>query len=150
MAKRYDIHLQTLPEVDQRDTFKFMSFGFQETLGVVGFQMLINQWLKHMLTPRGSDPTNLSYGTDFAKAMGSNLDVAEAQDLTLLSISNTNEYLTAVHRLDNTLTSSERLGSATLVDFLVDNTAPGFTARVEIINQARERLTLNLSNGADV
>lgn len=150
MAKRYDIHIQTLPEATQRSTFKFMSFGYQETLGVVGFQMLINQWLKCMLTPRGSDPTNLDYGSDFIKAVGSNLSVAEAQDLTLLSIGHTNEYIAGVQRLDNTLTATERLGSATLVDFLLDETAPGFTARVEIVNQARERLTLNLSNGADV
>lgn len=150
MAKRYDIHIQTLPEADQRSTFKFMSFGYVETLGVVGFQMLINQWLKCMLTPRGTDPTNLEYGSEFTSAVGSNLSLEEAQDLTVLSIEQTNEYIRDIQRLDSTLTQSERLGSATLTNFVSDPTAPGFTATVELVNQAQERLRLNLPVGADV
>lgn len=150
MAKRYDIHIQTLPEAEQRDTFKFMSFGYQETLGIVGFQMLINTWLKHLLTPRGTDATNIEYGSDFPGMMGSNLNVEDAQDVTLLSIEQTNDYVRRVQRIDNTLTSSERLASANLIDFLVDETAPGFTASIEIVNQAQERLILNLPTGANV
>ena len=127
-----------------------MSFGFVETVGVAGFLMLINNWLKCLLTPRGGDPTNLSYGTDFTKMIGSNLTVSEAQDVTILSIEQANDYIDSVQRLDTTLSATERLGSATLINFVPDETAPGFTATVEIVNQARERLKFNLPNGADV
>lgn len=150
MAKRFDLHIQTLPVADQRDTFKFMSFGYTATLGVVGFQLLINMWLKHMLTPRGTDATNITYGTDFTKAIGSNFSLEEARDITLLSIDQTNDYIRTVQRRQDTLTASERLSSAELVSFVEDPTAPGFTVTVEIINQAQERLALNLPSGADV
>jgi hypothetical protein len=150
MAQNYDIHIQTLPEADQRKTFKFMSFGFESTLGVKGFQMLINMWLKCFLTPRGSAPINLKYGTDFTKLIGSNVSPLDARDVVQLAVDDCNRQLTAIQAIDTTLTATERLASCNLVQFVVDNSAPGFTATVEIKNQANERLVLNLPDLATV
>jgi hypothetical protein len=150
MARKFDIHLQVLPEATQRDTFKFISFGFQSTIGVKGFQMLINQWLKCFLTPRKSDPIDLDYGTNFTTLIGSNLPIADAQDIVILAIDQCNAIVEGFQRDDLTLTASERLGNAQLINFVEDPSAPGFDAFVEIKNQALERLILNIPTLATV
>jgi len=144
MANRFDIHIQTLPQAEQKNTFKFMSFGFNSTVGVKGFQMLINCWLKCFLTTRGSDPADLAYGTDFPNLMGSSIPLNDARDVVFLSIEQCNAKILEFQRNDVTLTESERLATAKLIDFIPDPSAPGFQAYVEIQNQAKERLTLNL------
>jgi len=144
MSIRFDIHIQTLPQAEQKDTFKFMSWGYVGSVGVKGLQMLINNWLKCFLTPRGSDPTDLAYGTVFTNMIGSNIRPQDARDVTLLAISQCNAQIVTFQKGDTTLTSTERLGSATLTGFTIDNSAPGFSAVVEIRNQAGERLAFNL------
>lgn len=141
---KFDLHVQALPVQEQRDTFKFMSFGFSPSIGIKGFQMLLNQWVKCLLTPRNSDPTDLNYGTDFTKLIGSNLPLADARDVSAIAIEECNEQISKLQRSDSTLTASERLASAEIIDFQTDPTAPGFSVYVEIKNQAQERLVLNL------
>jgi len=144
MARSFDIHIQTLPEADQRDTFKFMSFGFVGAVGVKGFQMLINMWLKCFLTQRGSDPSDLDYGTNFIGMVGSNLPLPDARDVTILSVDECNEQVQRFNRRNLSLSLSERLASARIINFVDKPSAPGFDVSVEIKNQANERLILNL------
>jgi hypothetical protein len=112
--------------------------------------MLINGWLKCFLTPKGSDPIDLRYGTDFTKLIGSNIRPIDARDIVVLAIEDCNNQLATFQAIDTTLTSTERLSSCKLIQFTVDNSAPGFTATVEIKNQASERLVLNLPDLATV
>ena len=112
--------------------------------------MLINMWLKCFLTPRGSDPINLNYGTDFTKLIGSNVRPEDARDIVILAITDCNNQINTFQARDTTLTFTERLGSCKLVNFTVDESGPGFTAYVEMKNQANERLILNLPNLATV
>jgi len=144
MARQFDIHIQTLPEADQRDTFKYMTFGFEGGVGVKGFQMLINQWLKCFLTQRGSDPADLGYGTTFTALMGSNVPLADARDVTVLSVDECNEQVQGFNRATISLSLSERLASAQIIDFVDKPSAPGFDVFIEIKNQANERLVINL------
>lgn len=148
MAFRFDIHFQALPTADQVATYKFVSFGFSPTIAVKGFQMLLNQWAKCLLTPRGSDPTDLEYGTDFTKLIGSNLDLQDARDVAAISIITCNTQIFRAQANDDSLTGSERLASAEIVKFVEDPSAPGFDVYVEIKNQADERLVLNLPGTA--
>lgn len=148
MAYRFDIHFQALTVEEQIATYKFVSFGFSPTIAVKGFQMLLNQWIKCFLTPRGSDPTDLDYGTDFTKLVGSNLDLSDARDVTAISVSTCNEYVKRIQINDQSLTGSERLASAEIVRFTETPDAPGFDVYVEIKNQANERLVLNLPGTA--
>lgn len=140
MSRRFDIFVNLLPEAEQRDTFKFLSFGFTETLGVKGFQMLINSWLKCLLTTKGSDPSNINYGTSFMHLLGSNVDIASARDVVILNIEQCNEQIIAFQDKDTTLTTTERLASANLINFEERPDDPGFHAYIEIQNQAGERL----------
>jgi len=150
MTQRFDVHVQTLPEADQRDTFKFMSFGFAGALGVKGFQMLIDQWLRCFLTQRGSDPADLTYGTNFTALIGSNVPLQDARDVVNLAVDECNEQVQTFNRSNVTLTASERLAGAQIVDFVDKPSAPGFDVFVEIKNQADERLILNLPTFATV
>lgn len=147
---RFDIHFQALTEEEQRGTYKFVSFTFNPTVGVKGFQMLINQWLKCFLTPKGSDPTDLDYGTDFTKLLGSNLAIGDARDVSLIAVDQCNEQIFDIQRNESTFTASERLASAEITNFTENttSTAPGFSLYVELKNQANERLVLNLPASA--
>jgi len=147
---RFDIHIQTLPKAEQLNTFKFMSFGFNPPVAVRSFQMLINIWLKCFLTPKGSDPTNLKYGTNFTRLLGSNVTPRDARDVIIIAIEDCNNQIKTIQARDTTLSITERLLSATLVEFSIDNTAPGINAKVELKNVANQRLLLNLPDFATV
>ncbi len=145
---KFDIHFQALTEQEQRDTYKFVSFAYNPSIGVKGMQMLINHWVKCFLTTRGSDPTDLEYGTSFALLIGSTLALADARDVAAIAVESCNEQLFAAQKDDATLTASERLATAEITNFIEDPSAPGFSLYVEIKNQANERLTLNLPTAA--
>ena len=150
MGDRFDIHVQLLPVAAQKDTFTFMSFGYQSTLGIKGFQYLINTWLRILLTPKGSDPRDLGAGTYFTNLVGSGVGLADARDVTTLAIDQCNEQVLAFQQEDTTLTATERLASAQIINFIEKPGGPGFDMYVEIKNEANERLVLNLPDFADV
>lgn len=145
---RFDLHFQALTEEEQLSTFKFVGWEYSPSLAVKGFQMLINQWLLCFLTPRGSDPTDLKRGTDFTKLVGSNLPLQDAQDVVNIAIDTCNDQVGAFQADDNTLTPTERLASANIINFVENASAPGFSVYIEIKNQASERLVLNLPTAA--
>jgi hypothetical protein len=145
---RYDIHFQALTVEEQTNTFKFVGFTYNPTIGVTGFQMLINQWLKCLLTPQGSDPTDLNYGTGFTGMIGSNLPLADARDVCSMAIESCNEQVFAFQSTDSTLTSAERLATATITQFIPQPSAPGFDLYVELKNQANQTLTISVPAAA--
>jgi hypothetical protein len=147
---RFDLHVQTLPEADQRATFKFMSLGFQGGVGVKGFQMLINQWLKCFLTLQGSDPAAMDYGTPFTGLIGSNMPLSDARDVTVLAVTSCSEQVVAFNQRSTERSRTERLASAVVTDFVDKPSDPGFEVTIEIKNQAGEILLLNLPTFATV
>lgn len=144
MANKFDLHVNFLKRDQQIVLQKFMSFGFPGGLGVKGFQMLINKWAKYYLTPKGTDPTDLRYGTNFTSLLGSNTTPEDARDIVTLAIGDTNNYCFASQRNQFNLAPTERLLDAKLIRFDTITTAPGFEAYIQLTNQARESLILNL------
>lgn len=136
----FDLHIQPLREDEALDTGKIVGFGYDPPIGIKGFQMLINIWMKIFLTRRGSDPTNLLRGTGFTNLIGSNATLSEAEDITRSSITQCNEQIAAIQRRDQTLTPHELLSEARLIEFSPLPALSGFRARVEILNQAGQRL----------
>lgn len=141
---RYDLHFQAVSPDDALSTTKIFTFGYADTLGVRGFQMLINLWLKVFFTRRGSDPTNLERGTAFTNLIGSNTALSEAEDIVRVCVEQTNDQVRAIQQNDTTLLARERLADAKLYRYTSDPTAPGFQAYVEILNEAGERLKVNI------
>lgn len=144
MAQRFDLHYQIATTEEQTENTRFATWGFTGTLGVKGFQFLINMWLKCFLTPRGSDPTDLNYGTDFPKLIGKLLPLGDARDVTLLAVQQCNTIISTFQRNDSTLTATELLASAQLINFVQDPATSRFDAYVEIKNRANERLRLSI------
>lgn len=141
---RYDLYFQPMTVEQQTSTLKLMELGYNPALAVKGFQMLINMWAKTFLTRKGSDPTNLDRGTAYPNLFGSNVTLAEAEDIVRTAIDDCNQQVTGMQRNDATLTPAERLADARLLKYATDESLPGFDAYVEIRNQAGERLSVLL------
>lgn len=147
MAQAFDLHFQLVPTVEQAASGQFATWGRVSTVGIQGFQFLINAWLKCFLTPRGSDPADLNYGTDFTKLTGTILPLEDARDVTLLAITRCNNIISTFQRSDSTLTASELLASAQLIDFVEDPASARIEVYIEIKNRANERLTVSVPAG---
>lgn len=140
----YDLHFQSLKPDEALASTKITTFGYEKTLGVSGFQLCINMWLKIFLTRRGSDPTNLNYGTSFTNLIGSSTSVSDAEDVVRISVDQCNQQLTAIQRKDTSYLAKERLADARLYRFVPKPSDPGFEAYVEISNQAGQKIVLNI------
>lgn len=112
--------------------------------GTKGPQWLINMWLKILFTRQGSDPTNLERGTSFTNLIGSTVSPADAEDIVRQCVDIASDQLRAIQQNDTELTARERLASAKLLRYTIDPTGPGFDTYVEILNEAGERLKVNI------
>jgi len=138
----YDFHFQGKKPASVVN-FRFFTAGYKRTIAVRGLQKLLNQWLLLFLTTKGSDPTDLTRGTDFPNLIGSNIvTLADTRDVVLLAIQDCNTQLTAIQRI--TLPDQdELLGSAALTKFVALG-ADGFEAWVTIKNAKQEAASLQL------
>ena len=139
----YDIYFSITDVDTQLNTGQLFTFGFTSAVGVQGPQKLVNRWVHCFLTPKGSDPLDLGYGTECAGLIGSNTpSVRDAVDALALYIDDCNEQITAIDRRifppDN-----ERLQSAELVKVVLLE-PDGLQAYVEIKNIAGQKVTLPL------
>lgn len=142
MATTYDIHFQLIPP-DEQGGGKLFTFGFVSAVGVRGPQKLINRWLKCLMTPKGTDPYDLNYGTGFPNLIGSNISaIQDAIDALALFVEDCNSQVFAMDRRafppDN-----ERLLSATLAKTIALG-EDGFAAYVNLRNVAGETLPVML------
>lgn len=144
MAYKFDIHIEPLPAETQITSNKLIGFGFTSTVGIKGFQMLINNWLRCFLTARGSDPADLTYGTIFATLPGSNTSFVDAQDISNLAVHQCNQQIVFIQSNDRTLTASERLSSAKIINFVEHPELPGLELFIEIKNTAQELLVFSI------
>ncbi len=136
MASRFDIHIQIIPH-DQYDGMAFYSFGQTRSIGVRGLQKLVNMFAKYLLTPVGSDPLDISYGTEVPNLFGANVDLADAKDVLLLAVDKT---AAAIREFQSSLDTpnDERLSSATVTGIILIDTGPGIAAQIEITNVLNE------------
>lgn len=145
---RYDLHTQALPPDQQQGTQRIFTLGYADSLGVAGFQMLINMWLRIFFTRRGSDPTNLNRGTSFTNLIGSTTSLIDAEDTVRTSIDECNEQVRDIQARDQSLAERERFANAQLIRYTNDPSAPGFEMWVEITNASGERLQVNIPDFA--
>lgn len=131
---RYDIHFEPLPPEQQGHYGqKVFGFGYRGSLAVRGPQKLVNLYFKCLLTKKGSDPLNPSYGTGFSDLLGSNfsLDGRDLLDSVVLAIEDCNEQILDLGRRSNA-PASERLQSAKLTQW--SPRVGGFHAYISIRN----------------
>jgi len=138
----FDTHYQIVPLDQQTGGPKVFTFGFTSAVAVRGPQKLINRWLKCLMTPKGSDPSNLEYGTGFGNLYGSNItSTQDLIDAVALFVEDCNAQMRAMDQR-NFPPDDERLKSATLSRVL--EVPGGFEVTVEIRNVAGERVVASL------
>jgi hypothetical protein len=112
----YDLHFQGVDEAEL-EGFKFFTRGFSRTVAVRGINKLLNFWTKMFLTPKGSVPTNLEEGTEFASLFGSNIVSMQAlRDCVRLAINDCNDQIFEIQRA-TAPDIDETLKTAVLISF---------------------------------
>lgn len=139
---RYDVYIQIVP-ADQYNGTKFISFGQKRTVGVRGIQKLVDIFMIALLTPIGSDPLDLTRGTDLPNLIGSNIALEDAHDILNIAVDKASADITN-YQAGRQIPSDERLSSATVTNFIVIEEAPGFAAQIFIENIVDQGLTLLL------
>jgi hypothetical protein len=141
-----DIHFQPVPE-DEVEGYKIYTFGYRAAVKVEGLQALVNRWVKTFLTPAGSDPHDLSAGTEFGNLIGGNIGTHSAAllDEVIMAIDSANDQVQQ-QDLDGLYPSNESLQSAKLLNYSPNEAGDGFDLWVEITNNEDETLSANVAN----
>lgn len=143
MPSRFDVNIQIVPAA-QYTGMGFYSFGQTRSLGVRGINKLVNVFAKRLLTPTGTNPLDLTEGTQLANLIGSNVTATDAQEILQISVFDTAEAIRNTQAGRGDVPDDERLASAEITAFLLIEEAPGFAAQVQIRNVANQGLTVVL------
>jgi hypothetical protein len=139
----FDINIQIVP-ANHYTGMAFYSFGQKRSLGVRGIQKLINIFAKYLLTPIGTDPTDLTYGTNLTSLVGSNVVLEDAREILDIAVDSTVAAIQRFQTRKATVTDDERLASASVTDYIVVPAGPGFAAQILIKNVVNQQLRLVL------
>jgi len=144
--KKYDTHIELAPaKGDLAPQGGMMRYGFKRHIGVVGFQKLINKWLKALLTEEGTDLSNRDYGTGFSSLIGANVSgrrdiqaaVEFAVDKATQDIKN--------YQADQQLTDmSEMLEEAVILAITTSPSGAEIAVRVQLKNSANESVKIQI------
>jgi len=139
----YDINIQIVPAVHYTG-MAFYSFGQTRSLGVRGIQKLVNMYAKFLLTPVGTDPTDLLYGTNLTNLIGSNVVLSDAREILNLAVAATTAAIQGFQSRQSSTPADERLASAAVTNYIEIPDGPGFAAQILIRNVANQQLQLVL------
>jgi len=139
----YDINIQIVPATKYTG-MAFYSFGQKRSLGVRGIQKLVNIFAKYLLTPVGTDYTDLSYGTNLTTLIGSNVVLDDAREILDMAVDATVAAIQAAQAGQASVPDDERLAAAAVTNYIEIPDAPGFSAQVLITNVANQQLQIVL------
>jgi hypothetical protein len=139
----YDVNIQIVPATKYTG-MAFYSFGQKRSLGVRGVQKLVNVFAKYLLTPVGTDYTDLTYGTNLATLIGSNVALDDAREILDMAVDATVAAIQAWQAGQSSVPDDERLASAAVTNYIEIPDAPGFSAQVLITNVANQQLQIVL------
>ena len=145
MAKT-DIHFQPVRPEDVHG-YRTFTFGYEMSVKVDGPQALVNRWVKTFVTPKGTDATDLDYGTAFGNLFGSNISsLSDLKDAVFLALTDANEQ---VHQQDisGLYPQNERLRDAVLMDIRMNKNEGLLETWIQITNMAGERMVVRLPEG---
>lgn len=143
MANRFDVNIQIVPATAYQG-MAFYSFGQKRSLGVRGINKLVNMFAKFLLTPVGTDSVDLANGTLLTGLIGSNVALADAQELLQSSVTVTVNAIRAFQAGRGSVPDDERLASGEVTQFLLIEEAPGFAAQILIRNISNQGLSVVL------
>lgn len=135
---RYDMHLQPLAPSVQRATRKPIGFGYTPAIAVSGFQKLMDQYMRVLLTPKGSDPCDVNLGTNAWDLRGSTVTPEHAIEILTSCVSDCNAQFRAVQERQFDKPSDEILEDARITRAEADPTGPGVAVWITVTNRAGE------------
>lgn len=139
----YDVNIQIVP-ANAYTGMAFYSFGQTRSLGVRGINKLVNMFAKFLLTPIGSDYTDLTYGTNLATLIGSNVVLSDAQEILDMAVSATVTAIQGFQAGQASVPDDERLASAAVTQYIEVPDGPGFSAQILITNVAGQQMQIVL------
>jgi hypothetical protein len=135
----YDLHFVATAGDDEKP----FGFGYRAAIAVAGPQKLVNRFVKCLLTPKGTDPTDENEGTTFMSLVGSNVPSSQyILDSLALTLDDAASQLRAFDRVAG-LPSNEQFGSVSLLQ-LVERVAGGYDVWVLLRNAANEPVPVRL------
>ena len=143
MASRFDVNIQIVPNAAY-EGMAFYAFGQRRSLGVRGINKLVNMFARFLLTPIGTDSVDLTFGTVLPRLIGSNVALADAQEVLQVAVTTTIDAIQAFQAGRDSVPDDERLASAEVTQFLLIEEAPGFAAQILIRNTANETMSVVL------
>lgn len=143
---RYDMHLQPLAPSVQRATRKPIGFGYTPAVAVSGFQKLMDQYMRVLLTPKGSDPCDPNLGTGAWDLRGSTVTPEHAVEVLANCVSDCNAQIRAAQEKQRGKPSDEVLEDARITRSVADSSGPGVAVWITVTNRAGESKVVLLPN----
>lgn len=140
---KFDVHIESLP-ADQVVNGRCLTFGpYPRVLGVRGIYKMVERFMRCMLTPIGTHPSDRDYGTPLAAAFGGNTDPTTLFALASQSVALASEKIQE-YDSEYALPDDERLQLAQIERIDTDDTGPGVTVYVSLQNAAGSSITVPL------
>lgn len=132
----YDMHLQPLAPSVQRATRKPIGFGYTPAIATAGFQKLMDQYMRVLLTPKGSDPCDLNIGTGAWDLRGSTVTPEHAVEILSNCVSDCNQQFRAAQEKQLGKPNDEILEDARITRSVADPSGPGVAVWITVTNRA--------------
>ena len=127
---RYDIYVQP-GTIEQARAGRPFTFGAGGAVAVRGRRKTVAIYEKCLCTARGSDPTDLTYGTGFANLVGSNVTVDSARDVIAIAVQDAAQQVLSLQRAAS-LPLDERLSSVAVGDVVSYPSLPGVSVTINL------------------
>jgi hypothetical protein len=127
----YDLHLEKTPN---NLKLELLSFGeYPQALGVRGLHKLVTRFIKCFFTPKGSDLSDVNYGTTLMQFFGGS---GNPRDFAMLAAQAVNETVEKLREYDSlyTLDDDERMLSAELLNVVPTTDGDGVDVYVSVRN----------------
>jgi hypothetical protein len=129
----FDIHYEA---ASTPKGLRIITFGAYPTvLGVEGAQKMVNRFVKCFLTPRGSDVSDLDYGTQLAGVIGGTVDFSMVYAYAVAAVNDTTQKIQEYDTLSE-LPDDERLAGAGIEEVQVRSADRSVTLRLRLTNVA--------------
>lgn len=131
----YDLHIEALASGSATGSKVFTFGDYKTPQGVQGIQKLVNRFLKCLCTPKGTDLSDVNYGTILMGMFLTNLDERSVRQSVVTAVHDAEDQVRILDTNTNYPTD-ERLAGASIESVMVDKTLVGFDATILLTNIA--------------
>lgn len=142
---KFDLHTEALPlDQAQAHNGKCFSFGdYPKSVAVRGVYKMVDRFIRCFLTPIGTHPSDVDYGTTLASSFLGNVDSTTLFALTSESV---NAAVAKMRAYDSEygFPDDERIATVQIDNIVLDPTGPGAVIYLSIVNVEGTRVSIAL------